>query len=187
MANRRTFQSTRVPVVVGAGLAFVLIVGALVSQALKGSKPADRATRAVIVPTGDRARTVVVPPCGTGAQVTGGAGADQMRNLGATAIQLPRAPGVRVVVVPRCVAGSTTSSTTPSAAFVLRAGARVATGGPPSGPGASQLSQLILPTGSRASVLIVPQCTRPASPPGGRQVVLAPRPSHPGTAIAPPC
>src|SRR3954469_8668119 len=129
----RMLRGTRVPYVVGACLAVVFLVGALLSQALKGDKPADRTSRAVIVPTGDRARTLVVPPCGTGAPVQSGDAAGQMHTLGATTIRLPRGPGFRVVVVPRCGAGragATGTSPFPSAAFVLRDGSRIKAGRP---------------------------------------------------------
>ena len=193
MASRRTFQGTRVPAIVGATLAVVLGGGAIAIKALKGGKPADRTTRAVIVPTADRARTVVIPPCGTGVPVTAGNAASQMRTLGATTIQLPHAPGVRVVVVPRCSAGKGKSGTVPSAAFVLKAGSPVVPPKPAGGTVGSTsgvLSQLIVPTGSDARLIVVPQCTRSATPRtagNGRQVVLTPRADHPGTAIAPPC
>jgi hypothetical protein len=185
--------ATRVPYAVGAGLILVFVVGALLSQAFKSSKPADRTSRAVIVPTADRARTIVVPPCGTGAPVTGG---DQTRTLGTTTVRLPQGPGFRVVVVPRCgagKAGATGASPVPSAAFVLREGTRIQAGRPAngsSGPTKGVLSQLIVPTGSEATTIVVPQCTRPATTPhtaNGRGVVLAPRPGHPDTSIAPPC
>jgi hypothetical protein len=189
------FRGTRVPLVVGAALAVVLIAGGIAMKAFKGGKPADRTTRAVIVPTADRARTVVVPPCATGQPVTAGSAASQMRTLGATTIQLPQAPGVRVVVVPRCTAGATTagSPVVPSAAFILRPGTRTSAGKPTSGstgPTGSVLSQLIVPTGSDARVIVVPQCTGPATTPkagNGRELVLTPRPGHPDIAIAPPC
>jgi hypothetical protein len=52
------------------------------------------------------------------------------------------------------------------------------------------VSQLIVPSGSAARVIVVPQCRRPATPAkagNGRELVLTPRAGHPDTAIAPPC
>jgi hypothetical protein len=190
------FRGTRVPVAVAAGLVVVFVAGAFLTQAFKGSKPADRTSRAVIVPTGDRARMVVVPPCATGVRVAASTAAGQMRTLGATTIQLPQAPGFRVLVVPRCGAGragTTGTSPFPSAVFVLREGTRIKAGRPANGsttPTKGVLSQLIVPTGSEARTIVVPQCTRPATTSkagNGRGVVLTPRPAHPNTAIAPPC
>lgn len=174
--------------IIGAGLVLLLVAVSIAASALKGKKPAPKGARALIVPTADRARTVVVPPCNTGEPVTGATAASQVRTLGATAVQLPRGSGTRVVMIPRCTAGAGTTANPganlPSAAFVLRIGARV----PPDRTGAlgGFRSQLIVPTGSQASTIVVPPCTGEGAS-GRRAVVLAPRAGQSHTALAPSC
>jgi hypothetical protein len=185
---------TRTPLIVMAALAAALIIGAVVADALKGPPTANQGTRAVLVSTADRSRGVVVPPCNTGVQITPANAGRQATTFGATVVAFPRAPVMRVVLVPRCSqmggVGSSGTVNLPSAAFVLRIGSRIAAGKGSKGksPSASDVhSQIIVPPGSAARTVVVPPC-RPQSGSGkGNAVVVTPPPAGSGTALAPRC
>ena len=175
------------------GLILVLLVGGLLVRKSGSSSTVNRGTRAVIVPTDDAARTLVVPPCGTGAPVASRSAARLRDTTGATTIELPRGQGVRVVLVPRCTAGRGASAGTsplPSALFVAKPGTPL----PPVKPGAkgaarvaepgSAQSQLTVPSGSPIRTIVVAPCERAKAPrptelllgvPGGSKTALAPR------------
>ena len=119
--------------VILVGLAVIFIVGSAVASALKPKKKPppqstiNLGTRAVIVPTDDAARTVVVTPCGTGAK-TATAEATALNVAGRIGIRLPQGDGTRTVLVPRCAGGKGAQSGTsnlPSAAFVPEPGTPV--------------------------------------------------------------
>src|SRR3954467_12097997 len=80
---------------------FLLIGGIAVAVGKKKGGTAAQGGRAVLVPTSDRARTIVVPPCATGVAVTERNAEQQIGTTGATRISVPRGTGARVVVVPR--------------------------------------------------------------------------------------
>ncbi|HKG18021.1 MAG TPA: hypothetical protein VKA96_10065 [Solirubrobacteraceae bacterium] len=185
---------TRTPLIVMAALAAALIAGAVVADALKGPPTANQGTRAVIVSTADRSRGVVVPPCNTGVEITPANAPRQATTFGATVVAFPQAPGMRVVLVPRCSqtagVGSSGTINLPSAAFVLRVGSRIAAGKGSKGPSPSANnvhSQVIIPPGSAARSVVVPPC-RPQSGSGkGNAVVVTPPPAGSSTALAPRC
>lgn len=122
----------RTPFIVIAGLILILVAGTFASEALKGASTANQGTRAVIVPTTDRARAVVVPACNTGVRITPAGAAGEAGMIGATVVALPRASGDRVVLVPRCSklngVGASGTLSLPSAAFVLKIGTRISAG-----------------------------------------------------------
>src|SRR5690242_435846 len=97
---------TRVVWYVMAALLVLLGGGAIAVGSKKGTGSAGKGGRAVLVPTGDRARTVVVPPCATGEAVTSLNASKQIGVTGSTRVTIPQGPGTRVVVVPRCPARS---------------------------------------------------------------------------------
>ena len=186
-------ERNRTPaIIIGSLIVFLLIIG-VIAKKDKKAKKAEPGTRAVLVSTADRARTVVVPPCGTGEQITTRSAEGQLRTLGATAVGLAKGRGVRAVLVPSCpatnAAPSTPSASLPSAAFVLKIGAGV-TASNTAKPGAAKSTlapqEIIVPAGSRARTIVVPPCAKKQEPKGSRQVVLAPKGSS-STALAPAC
>jgi hypothetical protein len=172
-------------------LVVVFVVGSmLVGGGKSKSAAGDEGIRALVVPTADRARTVVVPPCGTGTNITARNVAAQIETPGATVVQLPQGKRARVVLIPRCGAsksGAATAAQVPSSLFVLTIGAKTAAGTTGSaGAGTLQPKwQLIVPTASQAQMVVVPPCTK-----GGRAdrtTVLIPRAESPTALIAPRC
>jgi hypothetical protein len=165
-----------------AGLLVLLGGGAILVTKKKGGSAA-KGGRAVLVPTADRARTVVVPPCATGIAVSARNASRQSETTGSTRVSLPQGTGERVVVVPRCPAR--TGGTLPSAAFVLNAGAKIPVKGDKAArnPVVQDLrSEVVVPQQSVATTIVVPACSAKADT-GSSAVVGQGSP----TAVAPPC
>jgi len=190
------FRTTtnRLPEAVMAGLAVVFILGAILAEATKTKKspPPDPGVRALVLPTFDRARTVVVPPCRTGTKITAANAAVQIETPGSTVVQLPPAQRARVLLIPRCSAstseaGAETVAPLPSSLFVLTAGAETALGTIGStGKGTLQpRGELIVPSASAGQMVVVPPCSGRSR--AERAVVLSPTPGSPNALIAPPC
>jgi hypothetical protein len=186
--------TNRVPMAVITGLVVVFILGAVLAGGSKSTKvpPPDPGVRAVVLPTVDRARTVVVPPCRTGTKITARNVAAQIETPGATVVQLPPAKRARVLLVPRCSAstkeaGAEIVAQVPSSLFVLTTGAKTAAGTKgSSGSGTIQpRSQLIVPSASAGQTVVVPPCT--GRGPANRAIVLSPTAGSPTALIAPPC
>ena len=192
----------RVPAAVMGGLALVFVLGVVLSSVVKGdeSTGGDAGVRAVIVPTGDRPRTVAVPPCGTTAQVTARNAAAQVDTPGATVVELPVGARPRVLLVPRCSAstsraGAKMVAPVPSSVFVLTAGARTAVATVGAGQKKKEKkeekkpleprSQLIVPAMSQATLVVVPPCTGTGS--ADEAIVLEPRAADRTAVVAPPC
>ena len=196
------------PEVIMGGLIVVFVLGAVLASVLGKEEPSpigDPGVRAVVVPTADRPRTVVVPPCGTGVRITPRNAAGQIGAPGATVVQLPVNAQPRVVLVPRCSAsvaqaGATDIAAVPSSAFVLAAGAKTAVGttgteveskkkdkvtGKKDKGTLEPRSQVIVPTASEADVVVVPPCTGTGT--ADRADVLEPPPESPTTLVAPHC
>lgn len=162
----------------------VLLGGGAIAMSKKKGGSAAKGGRAVIVPTADRARTVVVPPCATGIAVTAQNADRQASTTGSTRVTVPQGTGTRVVVVARCPARS--GGSLPSAAFVLGEGAKVPAKGDKAArnPVVQDLrSEVIVPASSTASTIVVPACAAKADK--GNNVVLGG--SGGPTAVAPPC
>lgn len=202
-------EPNRVPEAVMAGIAVVFILGSIlgsiVSEAGKGKKspPGDVGVRALVLPTADRARTVVVPPCGTGTTVTARTAAAQIDTPGVTIVRLPPAERARVLLIPRCsastsAAGAKTVAQVPSSLFVLATGSKTAVGtegsakkkkkkkkGEAEGGTIEPRSQLIVPSASEGEMVVVPPCS--GSGRAHRATVLGPAAGSPTVLIAPPC
>ena len=191
----------RVPAAVMAGLAIVFVVGVVVASVGKGEEAAgDAGVRAVVVPTADRPRTVAVPPCGTNTKVTSRNAAAQVETPGATVVELPVATRPRVLLIPRCStstsrAGAKMVAAVPSAVFVLTAGAKTAVGTIGAGQAKKEKpeerkpleprSQLIVPSTSPATLVVVPPCTGSGS--SERAIVLEPEAAGATALVAPRC
>jgi hypothetical protein len=168
-------------IVLGA-LALVFVIGGIAFPK-KSTPNVNAGTRAVIVPTADAARTVLVAPCGTGTNVAAEGAAALRDTTGTLAFTLPQGPGTRVVLVPRC---SSPISNLPSAAFALKPGTPIpSTAKGPStaiaAPGSAQ-SQLLVPVGSPVRTVVLAPCDSHSPKPAQR--VLA---GAGATAIAPAC
>jgi hypothetical protein len=169
-----------------AVLIVLFAIGGLVSSK-KTKTNVNAGTRAVIVPTADAARTVLVPPCGTGTNVTSSNAEAVINTTGTIAIALPQGLGTRIVLVPVC---SSATTNLPSAAFVPKPGTPV----PPATTGSitstavadtrSIQAQLILPDGSAVRTVVVPPCNS-HSPTPAQRILSASGSST--TAIAPAC
>lgn len=191
----------RVPAAVMGGLALVFVLGVVLSSVVKGdeSTEGDAGVRAVIVPTGDRPRTVAVPPCGTATQVTARNATAQLDTPGATVVELPVGARPRVLLIPRCSAstsraGAKMVAPVPSSVFVLTAGARTAVATVGAGQEKKEKkeqkkpleprSQLIVPAMSQATLVVVPPCTGTGS--ADEAIVLEPAADRTAL-VAPPC
>jgi hypothetical protein len=182
--------------IVGAALVVLFAVAAVVIGKSGSASKINQGTRAVIVSTDDAARTVLVPPCGTGVAVASPNPAAIASTSGTTAVAFPRGQGVRIVLVPKCAGGrgaTAGSSGLPSAVFVPRAGTPVPPvkpgsegSGPPqvADPGSAQ-THLTVAAGSPVRTIVVSPCekTKVAGP---AERVLAPSGSS-ATAVAPAC
>jgi hypothetical protein len=154
------------------GLIVILIIGSALGSSSNTTSAVSPGMQAVIVPTQDAARRVIVVPCGTGAQPTPSNPTTARNTPGAITIALPPGEGTRVILVPKCTGargGVATSSGFPSAAFVTKPGTAV----PPIGlarstsssssqagsPFSAQL-QAIVPNGSPIRTVIVAPCEK---------------------------
>jgi hypothetical protein len=119
-AARRTPRN-RTVWAVGAAIIALFVIGAVVIGKSSNTSTINQGTRAVVVPTSDAARTVVVPPCGTGVRVASTDMAALANTTGTTRVGFAQGEGVRIVLVPKCAGGRGASAGTsgvPSAVFV---------------------------------------------------------------------
>ena len=183
-------RPNRTAVFVIAALAVILLIAGVAGGGKKKSKPTSFLQggnfRAVVVPT-DRPRTVVVTPCDAPSPR---ADEGALTTPGVITVRLAQLPGSkRTVLVPRCLAPKGTAlngtANLPSAAFVLKPGEQPTIQPKPATTGVQ--SQVLVPTDSKASTIIVPPCRAGTKPIGGtaREVVLAPKAT--GMAVAPAC
>jgi hypothetical protein len=152
-------------------------------------------TRAVVVPTNDAARVVVVAPSGTGVTAASTDVASIRQAVGSTTFDLPQGQGDRFVLIPACTAGHGGTSGTsplPSAAFVPPAGVSLppigtgkTTTQPEAGSIVSAQYELTVPNGSPIKTVVVGPCEK-APPSGPGQQILTPV-GNSSTAVAPPC
>ena len=186
---------TRVVWVVMGALVLVL-GGAAIAMKKKTTEPKQEAARLVRVPT-EVEREVVVPPCGTGTNVTSIDPATLVRTPGTIAFRLARGRGDRLVLVPRCRASQGAQASEgvnlPSAAFVLPIGSQVTAGrGGSAQAGTEKVeSQLVVPANSKIETIVVPRCIETAKEAErnatGRTLILDPAPKRPTSTLAPPC
>jgi hypothetical protein len=177
------------------GLFIVFAVAGSLASSNSGSSVVEPGMRALIVPTADAPRTVVVAPCGTGTPVASANATAVMNTTGATSLELPQSASTRLVLVPKCSAGRGASAGTtalPSAAFVAAPG----TGIPPVGSPAKSKSpqaaapdsaqfHLAVPSPSSIRAILVTPCEKP-KPSGPAEQILSAAGSS-TTAVAPAC
>jgi hypothetical protein len=186
-------RRNKVPWIVGGVLIVVLALGVLVfGKKEKPKSPASQpeSARVVVIPA-LRSRTVVVPPCNTPVSATARNAARNQPTPGATTVELPQGRGVRTLLVPHCqvkTTSTTTGGNVPSAAFVLGGNGRLpkTQEGALIADGVVAKSQVILPDGSSAAIVVVPACTKKFAS-KGRDVVVSTAKGNSGLAIAPRC
>jgi hypothetical protein len=115
--------------------------------------------RALVVPTDDSARTVVVAPCATDAEETARNQRADKATPNTVRFEFPRGSGDRGVLIPDCSpkAGvSASTGSTPSAAFVLPVGTRE---NKLQVPPLRAESQLVVPKEGRAKIVVLGPCS----------------------------
>ena len=186
----RARRTTRLPWIVTGVLILAAVVGGLVVGAKKAPQVKTEGSRAVVLPTSDRARTIVVAPCSPPTVITPATASSQIQVPGSIAISLPKGPPARTVVIPQCPAKAAPSPGGPnitSAAFVLGAGEQVSDKSDPKAkdPVAVGIKQQVtVPTGSSVTTVVAAPCQGKATSP--RTTVLKPA-AGPAVAIAPGC
>lgn len=184
--------TSNMPEAIMLGLVVVGVVGVILVGGKKPTPPIDEGVRAVVVPTADAPRTVVIPPCGTGERITSRNASLQAETPGATVLQMPTSPDARLVLVPRCFAdtasaGAKKVAKVPSSAFVVPADKQVEPTTTASAGHAKIASrpQVIVPSDSPGRTIIVPPCEGIGRE--GQATVLRPQPGSPTALIAPTC
>jgi hypothetical protein len=181
-----------VMIVLGVLLAAAALAGGSGSKKKAPTRTTLPGSRAVLVPTADRERTVVVPACNTPPEETRRDVERGEPTLGAAVIGLPRTPGVRTLLVAKCLAETAAEANgplnPPSAVFVLPVGSP--TNGSPTTFGAE--SQVIVPNESPVTTVVVPPCPavgQTGGPGSARGPALVVRPLREGSdvAAAPQC
>jgi hypothetical protein len=188
----KTRDPNRTVLWVICGIIVVFVLGGVVigkkSEPKKSTTPPDSA-RAVVVPTDDVSRTVVVSPCNTPASETVADAESGRPTPDSVRFELPQGSGARAVLIPHCNAktgAATASGDLPAAAFVLPVGTKV-----PSYKANSVGAQLqvLLPTETEVRTVVVPPCSGKQTTPRRVQEDALVEPTEPGSkvATAPPC
>jgi hypothetical protein len=185
--------SIRMPMAVIAGLIVVFVAVSMLAGGGKSKKSTggDAGVRALVLPTADRARTVVVPPCGTGTTIDARNAKAQIDTPGATVVQVPQGKRPRMLVIPRCSAsvskaGAATVAPVPSSMFVLTSGSETAAATTATaGAMIKPRMRLIVPSASEGQMVVVPACT--GSGRADQATVLVARAGGPAALIAPRC
>jgi len=185
-------RSNRVPWIVGGTLVALLAIGAIVLGGEEVPPPPPPVpnppenSRALSLQT-NRTRLLVVSPCGEPVGETARLAREGRAPVGATRVELPEAAGDRTVLVPHCqTEGGVTASGTASGAMVAASGKQLteAQGGGLLSGALVAKSQVILPGGSAASIVVIPPCRTPDAT-EGRDVILPVEESE--VATAPSC
>jgi hypothetical protein len=181
---------TRIPWIVMGVLILVFGVASAASTKKKTKPFKLEGSRAVVVPTSDRSRIVVISPCSPIAAITQANASSIIQVPGAIAVSFPRGGTSRTLVVPRCKAQASPQPgalNVPSSAFVLGPGGvvssadKVPKGANPVAFGIRQ--QVTVPTGSPATTIVAAPCQGKAKavkvtvirPSNGSNVAIAPR------------
>lgn len=116
--------------------------------------------RALVMPTDDAPRTVVVAPCGTDPQETARDAREDRSTPNTVRFEFPKGGGDRALLVPDCSPQSGSSSAaagkTPAAAFVLPVGTRE---NRLQSPLLRSESQLLVPKEGKAKTVVLGPCT----------------------------
>jgi hypothetical protein len=175
-----------------------LAIGKKQEESTPKPGPPPGNARALVVPTDDAARTVVVAPCGTDAAETSRQEQDDKSVPNTVRFEFPKGGGDRAVLVPDCSPQAGVSGANaglPSAAFVLPVGSR-----------SNQLeipplrgeSQLLVPKEGKARTVVLTPCSGQQGGEAGKPVpartggqnqdaVLEPESGQGGLVTAPQC
>jgi hypothetical protein len=174
----------------------VILGGVAIAMKKKTTTPKQEASRLLRVPT-DRARRVIVPPCGTGTNVAATKADVLVKTPGTIAFRLQKLTGERLVLVPRCRASQGAAASEgvnlPSAAFILPIGAQVTAGrGGSAQAGTEKVeSQIAIFANSPVDTVVIPRCVQTAKEAEknatGRTIVIKGERGDPKVALAPPC
>jgi hypothetical protein len=184
--------SIRLPFIVMGVLILLFVVVGIASKKSSPKPFKTQGSRAVVLPSGDRTRAVVVPPCSSPTVITPQNASAQIAVPGAVAVAVPRRAPARTIVIPRCSARAAPSPgapNMPSGAFVLGPDktvsniSKVPKGGDPVAYGITQ--QVTLPPGSPAKTVVAAPCQGKAE--ALRTTLLKPARGSGGVAIAPRC
>ena len=184
--------SIRLPFIVMGTLILLFVIGGILAKKEKPKPFKTEGSRAVVLPAGDRKRTVVVPPCSPPTVVTPRNASTQIQVPGSVAVTIPRGAPARPVVIPRCsavAAPSPGAPNIPSGAFVLGPDKtvfdvkKVPKGGDPVAYGITQ--QVQLPAGSQATTVVASPCQGKAKV--EKTTILKPAAGSGGVAIAKQC
>jgi hypothetical protein len=148
--------------IIMAVVALIFLIGGLAVGTKEPSTtpplpPAN--ARALVVPTDDAARTVVVAPCGTDAAETARQQRADKATPNSVRFEFPRGSGDRAVLIPDCSpqAGvSASTGSTPAAAFVLPVGTRE---NRLQIPPLRAESQLLVPKDGKAKTVVLGPCS----------------------------
>ena len=184
--------SVRIPFIIMGVLIAAFAISGIVSTKSKPKPFKTEGSRAVVLPPGDRARTVIVTPCSPPTFVNAANAAEQISVPGSVAVTVPEGAPTRTVVIPQCPAVSAPKPgalNVPSAAFVLGPGKQVFdTGDVPKGgdPVAYGIkAQVTLPPASPASTVVAAPCQGKVE--AEKTTILKPAEGSGGVAIAPKC
>jgi len=167
-------------VIMATVAALFLIVGLLVGKKKEEAMkpvPLPGNARALVVPTDDAARTVVIAPCGTDPTETARDTREERATPNTVRFQFPKGGGDRALLVPDCSPKAGVSggrSGTPAAAFVLPVGTRE---NRLQVPPLRAESQLLVPQKGEARTVVVGPCTNEIGGEAGK-----PAPSRSGGA-----
>src|SRR5947208_2945450 len=92
----------------------VFVVGGILAKKEKPKPFKTVGSRAVVLPAGDRRRTVVVPPCSPPTVITPLNASTQIQVPGAIAVTIPQGAPARTIVIPRCSARAAPSPGAPN-------------------------------------------------------------------------
>jgi hypothetical protein len=194
--------SNRTLVVIMAAIAALFIaigvaVGKKQEKAME-KPPLPGNARALVLPSDDSARTVVIAPCGTDPKESANDAREDRATPNTVRFTFPRGGGDRAVMVPDCspkagVSGS--NSGLPAAAFILPVGTRE---NRLEVPPLRAESQAFVPQGGKAKTIVISPCTgqlggeagKPApSRTGGanQDAVLEPEQGQGDLVVAPLC
>ena len=148
-------------VIMGVVALLFIIGGLAVGKKKKSTEPPlpPGNARALVVPTDDARRTVVVAPCGTDPADTARDAREDENTPNTVRFELPRNGGDRAVLVPDCSPQSGVSGSTsglPAAAFILPVGTkenRLYV------PPIRAESQVLVPAGGKARTVVLAPCT----------------------------
>jgi hypothetical protein len=184
--------SVRLPLIIMGVMILLFVVGGLLTKKSTPKPFKTEGSRAVVLPAGDRKRTLVVPPCSPPTVITPRNASTQIAVPGAVAVTIPQGAPARTMVIPRCSAKAAPSpgaANIPSGAFVLGPDetvsdqSKVPKGGDPVAYGIKQ--QVTLPAGSPATTVLAAPCQGKAK--AEKTTVLKPAAGSGGVAIAPGC